>query len=195
MYLLIFLNTFGLGTSLSLILFLNPEKSIVGYNSSDVNKLINYSKNLEQINIMQNNEIKTNDITIEKLTKENESFKDIKEIIKRNDIIKEQKTTINEQKKEINRLSNLVDILNHNIESLKTKLEREVDKWKRILKKVCKAIDKVLDRKPKYELEDHERLTDAINLDYYDYKNHKKELCKFQIIMARCLLHRFQDTL
>lgn len=153
---------------------LNPKRSIVGYNSSDVDKLINYSKDLEQINIIQNNEIKTKDITIEKLTKENESFKDNKELTKRNDIIKEQKTTIKEQKNEINRLSELVDILNHNIESLKTKLEKEVDKWKKILKKLCKAIDKVLDRKSKYELEDYERLADAINLDYYDYKNNKE---------------------
>lgn len=154
---------------------LNPKKSIVGYNSNDVDKLINYSKNLEQINVMQNNEIKTKDITIEKLTKENESFKDNKELIKRNDIIKEQKTTIKEQKNEINRLSSLVDILNHNIESLKTKLEKEVDKWKRILKKICKAIDKILDRKPKYNLEDYELLADAINLDYYDYKNNQEK--------------------
>lgn len=154
---------------------LNPKKSIVGYNSNDVDKLINYSKNLEQINIIKNNEIKTKDITIEKLVEENESFKDNKEILKRNDIIKKQKTTIKEQKNEINRLNSLVDILNHNIESLKTKLEKEVDKWKRILKKVCKAIDKVLDRKPKYELEDYERLADAINLDYYDYKNNKEK--------------------
>ena len=35
--------------------------------------------------------------------------------IKRNDLIKEQKSTIKEQKQEINRLNDVIDILNRNI--------------------------------------------------------------------------------
>ena len=62
----------------------------------------------------------------------------------------------------------MIDILNNNIETLKEKLEREVNKWKNLFRKMCKAIDKVLGRdKPKEYLEDYEDLADAINYGYY----------------------------
>lgn len=44
-----------------------------------------------------------------------------------------------------------------------------------MFKKLCKAIDKILNREPKQNLEEYENLADAINNDYYDYetKNYK----------------------
>ena len=68
----------------------------------------------------------------------------------------------------------MVDILNNNIESLKIKLEKEVDKWKNLFKKMCKAIDKVLGRdEPKEYIEDYEDIADAINYGYYNDDNNK----------------------
>ena len=96
--------------------------------------------------------------------------------LKRNEIIKEQKSTIQDQKEEISKLSELVDILNNNIESLKEKLETEVNKWKNLFQKMCKAIDKVLKRdKPKEKLEDYEDIADAINHGYYGKNNKNKD--------------------
>ncbi len=152
---------------------LNPKKTIVGYNSNDVQKIVEYSKGLEQVNIFQQSEIKNKDLTIMKLSKENTSFKNNEEIIKRDKIITEQKATIKEQSKEINKLKGIVNILNNSIDNLKEKLEVEVNKWKKLFKKMCKAIDKLLDREPKDYVEDYENLADAINYDYYDYDNRK----------------------
>ena len=129
------------------------------------------------------NDNKNKDFEIDKLSKENKIFKENKEYLKQKDIIKEQKTTIKEQKQEIGRLSELVDILNNNIETLKFKLDREINKWKNLFKKVCKALDKVLGRdKPKDNLEDYENIADAINYDYYNYdKNYENDKDDFEI--------------
>lgn len=163
---------------------LNPKKSIVGYNSNDIQKMIDYSKGLEQINILQKNEIETKDITIQKLTTENDSFKNNKELVKRDNLIKEQKSTIKNLKKENNRLSDLVNILESNIENLKDKLNKEIEKWKKLFNKMCNALDKVLKREPKEYVEDYEDLVDSINNDNYDYeKNKEKDKSDYEIGM------------
>ncbi len=163
---------------------LNPKKTIVGYNSNDIQKMIDYSKSLEQINVLQQSEIETKDITIQKLTTENESYKCNKELIKRDNLIKEQKSTIKNLKKENNRLSDLVNILESNIENLKDKLNKEIEKWKKLFNKMCNALDKVLKREPKEYVEDYEDLADSINNDNYDYeKNKEKDKSDYEIGM------------
>ena len=162
---------------------LNPKKNIVGYNSNDVQKIIEYSKDLEQINILQQSEIETKDITINKLSLENESFKNNEEIIKRNNLIKEQKEVIKEQKNEINSLKDIVNILNNNIDNLKDKLEKEINKWKTRFKKLCTAIDKLLGRKPKEkeDIEDYVDIADAINYGYYNNNEKNKDKDDFDL--------------
>ena len=125
---------------------LNPKKNMVGYNKDDVDKMINYSKNLEKVNIIQSNEITTKDKTIKKLTKENEIFRNNKELKKRNDLIKKQKATIDSQTAEIKKLNGLVDILNKSLTTLKQNLEKEITKWKNLFNKMCEAFDKFLGR-------------------------------------------------
>ena len=148
---------------------LNPTKrKLGGYKEDDVFKIIKYTKDLEKRVFILDTDNNNKELIINKLTEENEIFKNNKELIKRNELIKEQKSTIKEQKQEINNLSNMIDLLNNNIESLKEKLEREINKWKNLFRKMCKAIDKVLGRdKPKEYLEDYEDLADAINYGYY----------------------------
>lgn len=159
----------------------NPKKNVMGYNKDDVIKMIDYSKNLEKENILQKQEIQNKDLTINKLTKENNSFKNNQELIKRNNVIKEQKETIKTQDKEINRLTNLVDILNNNISSLKEKLNNEIEKWKKLFNKLATALDKVLGREPKEYVEDYEDLADSIIDDYYDYDEESKNKDDFEI--------------
>lgn len=150
---------------------LNPKKNMLGYNKDDVDKMINYSKNLEKKNILQEQEIKNKEQTINKLSKENITFKNNEELIKRDNLIKEQKSTITKQKKEITRLTDLVDILNNNINSLKEKLNKEIVYWKKLFNKLANALDKVLGREPKEYIDDYEKLADSINNDYYDKDN------------------------
>ena len=163
---------------------LNPiKRKIIGYKDEDISKIVDYTKQLEKKVVVLNTDNKNKDFEIDKLSKENKIFKENKEYLKQKDIIKEQKTTIKEQKQEIGRLSELVDILNNNIETLKFKLDREINKWKNLFKKVCKALDKVLGRdKPKDNLEDYENIADAINYDYYNYdKNYENDKDDFEI--------------
>lgn len=123
-------------------------------------------------------------MAIQKLTTENDSFKNNKELIKRDNLIKEQKSTIKNLKKENNRLSDLVNILENNIESLKIKLNKEIEKWKKLFNKMCNAIDKALKRKPKEYVEDYEELADSIINDNYDYeKNKEKDKNDYEIGM------------
>lgn len=148
---------------------LNPTKrKLGGYKEDDVFKIIKYTKGLQHKIIILSTDNANKDMEINKLTEENKTFKNNNELLKRNEIIKE-------QKQEISRLNDLVNILSNNIESLKAKLETEVDKWKSLLKKICKALDKVLGRdKPKDKLEKYENIADAINYGYYS-KNHKNK--------------------
>lgn len=148
---------------------LNPTKrKLGGYKDDDVFKIIKYTKGLQHKIIILSTDNANKDMEIAKLTEENKTFKNNNELLKKNKIIKE-------QKQEIGRLNDLVNILSNNIESLKTKLETEVDKWKSLLKKICKALDKVLGRdKSKDKLEEYENIANAINYGYYS-KNHKNK--------------------
>lgn len=148
---------------------LNPKKNMVGYNKDDVDKMINYYKNLEKKNILQEQEIINKDKTIDKLTKENITFKNNDELVKRENLIKEQKETINSQRKEITMLYDLVEVLNNNIKTLKDKLNKEVEYWKNLFNKLATAIDKVLGREPQDYVDDYEDLADSIIDDCYDY--------------------------
>ena len=161
---------------------LNPKKSIMGYNTKDIENMIDYSKNLQQLNIIQENEIKEKDIIINNLSTENDSFKNNKEIKIRNELIDNQKKVISEQKqtiknkdKEINLLNGIINILNNNIENLKLKLNEEIDKWKNRFWKMCSAIDKLLDKEPSSYADHYEDLANAIKYDYYFNRKHKKK--------------------
>lgn len=163
---------------------LNPTKrKVIGYKDEEINNLIDYSKGLQKTNILQEQELTNKDKEIKKLRDENSIFKNNSELIKREKLINEQKETIKEQKKEINRLSDLVDILNHNIESLKNKLNKEIERWKKLFDKLASAIDKILGKEPKEYVDDYEDLADAINNDYYDYD--KNEIEKDDFDMSR----------
>ena len=59
---------------------------------------------------------------------------------------------------------------------------RELKKWIDILRKVCKAIDKLLNRdKPKEYLEDYEDIADAINYGWYNPNKNKNKDDDFEM--------------
>lgn len=156
---------------------LNPKKNLVGYSKDDVEKMIDYSKNLEQQNILQQTEINTLNKEIDKLQEENTIFRNNEELVKRDNLIIEQKEQIKEQKKEIGRLNELVEVLNNNIQYLKYKLRKEIEIWKLRFEKMCNAINKLLHHEvDEYETyDDYEDLANKV-IDYgYDYDDYDKD--------------------
>ncbi len=116
---------------------LNIKKNIIGYNSKDVEKLIDYSTNLERLNNINKNKLDSNENIINKLSIENNFYKNNKELIDSKKYIYKQ-----------------------NIE-LKNR-DDEIDYWKNAFKKVSDALDIKLNRKPMRYVSDYISLADSI---------------------------------
>lgn len=116
---------------------LNVKKNIIGYSSKDVEKLIDYSTNLERLNNINKNKLDSNENTINRLSIENNFYKNNKELIDSKKYIYKQ-----------------------NIE-LKNK-DDEIDYWKNAFKKVSNALDIKLNRKPMKYVSDYISLADSI---------------------------------
>ena len=116
---------------------LNIKKNITGYSSKDVEKLINYSTNLERLNNINKNKLDSNENTINRLSMENNFYKNNKELIDSKKYIYKQ-----------------------NIE-LKNK-DDEIDYWRNAFKKVSSALDIKLNRKPMRYVSDYISLADSI---------------------------------
>lgn len=116
---------------------LNIKKNIIGYNSKDVEKLIDYSNDLERLNNINKNKLDSNENTINRLSIENNFYKNNKELIDSKKYIYKQ-----------------------NIE-LKNK-DDEIDYWRNAFKKVSNALDIKLNRKPMRYVSDYIGLADSI---------------------------------
>lgn len=116
---------------------LNIKKSIIGYNSKDVEKLIDYSTDLEKLNNINKNKLDSNENTINRLSIENNFYKNNKELIDSKKYIYKQ-----------------------NIE-LKNK-DDEIDYWKNAFKKISDTLDIKLNRKPMKYVSDYISLADSI---------------------------------
>ena len=116
---------------------LNIKKNIIGYSSKDVEKLIDYSTNLERLNNINKNKLDSNENTINRLSMENNFYKNNKELIDSKKYIYKQ-----------------------NIE-LKNK-DDEIDYWRNAFKKVSSALDIKLNRKPMRYVSDYISLADSI---------------------------------
>ena len=116
---------------------LNIKKNIIGYSSKDVEKLIDYSTNLERLNNINKNKLDSNEKTINTLSIENNFYKNNKELINT-------KQYIHNQNKE-----------------LKNK-DDEINYWKNAFEKVSDALDIKLNRKPMKYVSDYISLADSI---------------------------------
>ena len=155
---------------------LNPTKrKLGGYKEDDVNKIIDYTKDLKKQVIVLNTDNKNKDIEINKLLKENDTFRNNKELVKRNEIIKEQKSTIKEQKQEINRLNGVIDILNNQIETLQAKFDKFKEKMYNFCNKICRALAHKIglhyDKDDEIDYYEMESYTYDINRKYDKEKN------------------------
>ena len=97
---------------------LNPSKDIFKkYKDKDVEKLIDYSKEIKKANIASKNELEKKEIKIEKLENQIKQFKSGKTYQDKDKVIANQERIIDEQK-------GIIDSLNKEIKSLKDKIER-----------------------------------------------------------------------
>ena len=118
---------------------LNIKKNIIGYSSKDVEKLIDYSNDLERLNNINKNKLDSNENIINRLSIENNFYKNNKELIDSKKYIYKQ-----------------------NIE-LKNK-DDEIDYWRNAFKKVSNALDIKLNRKPMRYVSDYISLADSIKV-------------------------------
>lgn len=116
---------------------LNIKKNIIGYSSKDVEKLIDYSTNLERLNNINKNKLDSNEKTINTLSIENNFYKNNKELINTKQYVHKQ-----------------------NIE-LKNK-DDEINYWKNAFEKVSDALDIKLNGKPMKYVSDYISLADSI---------------------------------
>ena len=106
---------------------LNIKKNIIGYNSKDVEKLINYSTNLEKLNNINKSKLDSNERIINNLSNENNLYKNNKELINSKKYIKKQSIEIKNK-------------------------DEEIDYWKNAFEKVSDALDIKLNRKKKLKM-------------------------------------------
>ena len=116
---------------------LNIKKGVVGYNSKDVDKLIDYATNLERLNNINQNEIKKYESKNRHLTIQNYKYENNKELLAKS------KDNFEMYKK---------------IEGLND----DLDYWKKGFKKLANALDIILKSKPKLFASDYIRLAEDI---------------------------------
>lgn len=116
---------------------LNIKKNIIGYNSKDVEKLIDYSINLEKLNNINKSKLDSNERIISNLSNENNLYKNNKELINFKKYIKKQSIEIKNK-------------------------DEEIDYWKKAFEKVSDALDIKLNRKPMKYVSDYINLADSI---------------------------------
>ena len=116
---------------------LNIKKNIIGYNSKDVEKLIDYSTKLEKLNNINKSKLDSNERIINSLSNENNLYKSNKELINSKKYIKKQSIAIKNK-------------------------DEEIDYWKNAFEKVSDALDIKLNRKPMKYVSDYINLADSI---------------------------------
>ena len=116
---------------------LNIKKNIIGYSSKDVEKLIDYSTNLERLNNINESKLDSNKRIINSLSNENNLYKNSKELINSKKYIKKQSIEIKNK-------------------------DEEIDYWKNAFVKVSDALDIKLNRKPMKYVSDYINLADSI---------------------------------
>lgn len=116
---------------------LNIKKNIIGYNSKDFEKLIDYSINLEKLNNINKSKLDSNERIISNLSNENNLYKNNKELINSKKYIKKQSIEIKNK-------------------------DEKIDYWKNTFEKVSDALDIKLNRKPMKYVSDYISLSDSI---------------------------------
>ena len=135
---------------------LNPSKDIFKkYKDKDVEKLIDYSKEIKKENIISKNELEKKELKIEKLENQISQFKSGKTYSDKEKVIANQERIINEQK-------GIIESLTEEVQSLKAKLNRLLNVFHEKLNSAYLAVAHLLGFKNVNK--------DNVNHDLMDYK-------------------------
>lgn len=135
---------------------LNPSKDIFKkYKDKDVEKLIDYSKEIKKENIMSKNELEKKELKIEKLENQISQFKSGKTYSDKEKVIANQERIINEQK-------GIIESLTEEVQSLKAKINRLLNVFHEKLNSAYLAVAHLLGFKNVNK--------DNVNHDLMDYK-------------------------
>lgn len=135
---------------------LNPSKDIFKkYKDKDVEKLIDYSKEIKKENIVSKNELEKKELKIEKLENQISQFKSGKTYSDKEKVIANQERIINEQK-------GIIESLTEEVQSLKAKLNRLLNVFHEKLNSAYLAVAHLLGFKNVNK--------DNVNHDLMDYK-------------------------
>lgn len=151
---------------------LNIKKNIIGYNSKDVEKLIDYSINLEKLNNINESKLDSNKRIINSLSNENNLYKNNKELINSKKYIKKQSIEIKNK-------------------------DEKIDYWKNAFEKVFDALDIKLNRKSMKYVSDYISLLIQLKLlinlikkkkpltNLISYLNYRKDVIFISIRQAK----------
>lgn len=127
---------------------LNPVKrKVIGYKDNDVNKLINYSKQIQKENSSNKNIIKKKDVLLEELTQkvdslqsENNKLKDGRAIKERDTKIFEQEQTIFKQNRIIKEKNSIIEKLESKVNELQETLANFKERMFNFCNRICRAL-------------------------------------------------------
>lgn len=141
------------------------KRKLIGYKEKDVEELIDNSIKINKENILNINQIKKQDLEINKLKQ------DITEI-KNGTTIEEKEKIIESQNKIITKQKNLINSLKNEIDELKFKIESITHNFTELLKKSYKALGKILKiNKNPNDFDYFENIVDETN-----YKDNNNDL-------------------
>lgn len=154
----------------------NPTKrKIVGYKENDIEELINYSKQIKKESTQDKSNLKKKEIqiedlniTIQKLTNENNKLKDGRAIKERDTKICEQELKIINQNNLIKEKDNIIDTLQKQITTLQETFDKFKDKIFSFCDKLCKALA--------HKLGLHDLKNEDINYD--EFEHHANQINK-----------------
>ncbi|MFI3260662.1 MAG: plasmid recombination protein [bacterium] len=137
---------------------LEPRAYFKQYHKKDVDKILDYTKNLEKQNILSKAELNEKELIINSQNKKIELYKS-------NTLIKEKDNLIAEKNETIKKQSSIINKLNDNLEELKYKLEF----LKNMYFNLGKALASVLKIKKKDSIEEYDKLSRSINAKSKNY--------------------------
>ena len=160
---------------------LNPSKDFLKrYKDKDVEKLIDYSKEIKKENLATKKESNKKSIEIEKLENQIKQFKSGKTYKDKNKIIENQKLIIKEKDETIEYQNNIIESLKQelaNVKEMATTLLRNV---KEVATDLYKALKRTLgfnvDKNQKYDYSTFKDLSKKVNKKYEQDKSDDFEL-------------------
>lgn len=160
---------------------LNPSKDFLKrYKDKDVEKLIDYSKEIKKENLATKKESDKKSIEIEKLENQIKNLKSGKTLQDKNKIIENQKLIIKEKDETINYQNTIISSLRKEISELKETFNEIISNVKEVATDLFKALKRALgldvDKEQEYDYYSFKNLSKRINKKYDKDKSDDFEL-------------------